>query len=537
MTDVLNQPPPLEGYDAYRGDAPLQAAVRRAGASWVDGAASDLGRYVGSAEAQAHAALANRHVPELRTHDRYGRRIDQVEYHPSYHALMHRAISGGVHSTAWKRERAGFSGRAALFYLWNQLEQGTACPVTMTFASIPVLDHAPDIAATWRPKVLADAYDPRPAPVGEKAGVTIGMAMTEKQGGSDLRAVQTVATRGDGAYRLDGHKWFCSAPMSDAFFTLARLPEGVTCFFVPRSLPGGARNAFYIQRLKEKCGNRSNASSEIEYRDTAAWLVGEPGRGIATLIEMAHHTRFDIVVGVAGMMRSGVNQAIHHARHRSAFGKRLEEHALMSQVLADLALEAEAAMLLAFRLAAAFDASAANARERELQRVLTPIAKYWVCKRLTPLAVEAMECLGGNGYVEEAPLARLYREAPLNGIWEGSANVICLDALRAVARSADALKVLADEIATAPDARGARLVAAASKLLADPEGAERNARAIVEMLALSMQASLMRRFASGAAAEAFAASRLDSGGGGRAFGTLPGDTDTRALVERAALQA
>ena len=537
MTDALNQPPPLEGYDAYAGDAALKAAVRRAGASWIDGAASDLGRFVGSAEAQAHAALANRHVPELRTHDRYGQRIDAVEYHPSYHALMHRAIGSGVHSTAWKRERGGFSGRAALFYLWNQLEQGTACPVTMTFASIPVLDHAPDIAATWRAKVLADAYDPRPAPVGEKAGVTIGMAMTEKQGGSDLRAVQTVAERGADGFRLNGHKWFCSAPMSDAFFTLARLPEGVSCFFVPRSLPGGARNAFHLQRLKDKCGNRSNASAEIEYRDTAAWLVGEPGRGIATLIGMAHHTRFDIVVGVAGMMRAALNQAIHHARHRSAFGKRLAEHALMGQVLADLALETEAAMLIGMRLAMAFDASATDAGERELQRVLTPIAKYWLCKRLPALAVEAMECLGGNGYVEEAPLARLYREAPLNGIWEGSANVICLDALRAIARSREALAVLGDEIAAAPDARTARVAAAATKLLADPDGAERNARTIVESFALCVQASLMKRYSDGPAAEAFCASRLDVTGGGRSFGTLPGDADTRAIVARAALQA
>ena len=537
MTDVLNQPPPLEGYDAYAGDAALNAAVRRAGVSWIDAAACDLGRFVGSAEAQMHAALANRHVPALQTHDRYGHRIDAVDYHPSYHVLMNRAMAGGVHSTAWKRAHGGFSGRAALFYLWNQLEQGTACPVTMTFASIPVLEHAPDIAATWRPKVLCDAYDPRPIPVREKAGATIGMAMTEKQGGSDLRAVQTVAERGAQGFRLNGHKWFCSAPMSDAFFTLARLPEGVTCFFVPRSLPDGKRNAFHIQRLKEKCGNRSNASSEIEYRDTAAWLVGEPGRGIATLIEMAHHTRFDIVVGVAGMMRAGLNQAIHHARHRSAFGKRLEEHALMSQVLADLALETEASMLVAFRLAAAFDASAADAGERELQRVLTPIAKYWLCKRLTPLAVEAMECLGGNGYVEEAPLARLYREAPLNGIWEGSANVICLDALRAISRSAEALKILLDEIATAPDERIARVAASAVKLLADPAGAERNARTIVEALALCMQASLMKRYGSEAAAEAFTASRLDNAMGGRAFGTLPGGTDSHALVERAALQA
>jgi putative acyl-CoA dehydrogenase len=536
MTDALNQPPPLEGYDAYAGDAGLNAAVRRAGVSWIDGAASDLGRYVGSAEAQAHAALANRHVPELHTHDRFGHRIDTVEYHPSYHALMRRAIGSGVHSTAWKRERGGFSGRAALFYLWNQLEQGTACPVTMTFASIAVLAHAPDIAAAWRPKVLADAYDPRPAPIAEKSGATLGMAMTEKQGGSDLRAVQTLATRGADGYRLDGHKWFCSAPMSDAFFTLARLAEGVSCFFVPRSLPDGSRNAFHIQRLKDKCGNRSNASAEIEYRDTAAWLVGEPGRGIATLIEMAHHTRFDIVVGVAGMMRAGLNQAIHHARHRSAFGKRLEEHALMGRVLADLALETEAAMLLAFRLAAAFDASATDAKERELQRVLTPIAKYWLCKRITPLAVEAMECLGGNGYVEEAPLARLYREAPLNGIWEGSANVICLDALRALARGPEALAVLMDEIAAAPDARAGRLAAAAGRMLADPAGAEANARSIVEALALCVQASLMKRHSDARAAEAFCASRLDTPGGGRAFGTLPGDTDARALVERAALQ-
>jgi putative acyl-CoA dehydrogenase len=536
MTDVLNQPPPLEGYDAYAGDAGLNAAVRRAGASWVDGAASALGGFVGSAEAQSHAALANRHVPELRTHDRFGHRIDAVEYHPSYHALMHRAIASGVHLAAWKRERAGFSGRAALFYLWNQLEQGTACPLTMTFASIAVLAHAEDIAPTWRPKVLADAYDPRPVPLGEKAGATIGMAMTEKQAGSDLRAVQTLAHLGAEGYRLNGHKWFCSAPMSDAFFTLARLPEGVSCFFVPRSLDDGTRNAFHIQRLKEKCGNRSNASAEIEYRDTAAWLVGEPGRGIATLIEMAHHTRFDIVVGVAGMMRAGLNQAIHHARHRSAFGKHLAEHALMSRVLADLALETEAAMLLAFRLAAAFDASAADAKERELQRVLTPIAKYWLCKRITPLAVETMECLGGNGYVEEAPLARLYREAPLNGIWEGSANVICLDALRALGRSGEALAAIETELAAAPDARIARLAASARQMLADPVGAEGNARSIVEALALSMQAALMKRYSSASAAEAFCASRLGDGGG-RAFGTLPGNTDTHALVERAALQA
>ena len=535
--EVLNQPPPLEGYDAYSGDPWLTAAVRRSGVSWIAGAAADLGRFVGSAEAQTHAALANRHAPELKTHDRFGHRIDAVEYHPSYHALMHRAIASGVHSIAWKRDSGGFSGRSVLFYLWNQLEQGTACPVTMTFASIPVFAHAPDIAPHWRPKVLADAYDPRPAPIAEKAGATIGMAMTEKQGGSDLRAVQSSAHREGAAYRLEGHKWFCSAPMSDAFFTLARLPEGVSCFFVPRSLPDGTRNAFHIQRLKDKCGNRSNASAEIEYRDTVAWLVGEPGRGIATLIEMAHHTRFDIVVGVAAMMRSALNQAIHHARHRSAFGKPLIEHPLMANVLADLALETEAAMLLAFRLAAAFDASANDARERELQRVLTPIAKYWLCKRMTPLAVEAMECLGGNGYVEEAPLARLYREAPLNGIWEGSANVICLDALRALTKSRDAFATLAGEIGAAPEPRTRSRIAWAEKILVVPATAEKGARAIVEALALAMQASLMKRFSDGNAAEAFCVSRLEAPGSARAFGTLEVETDLGAIVDRAALQA
>ena len=534
--DALNQPPPLAGYDAYRADPWLRSAVRRANATWIEGAAGELGRYVGSAEAQAHAAAANRNPPQLATHDRFGHRIDQVDFHPSYHALMARALGSGVHSLAWKHAGGGFSGRAALFYLWNQLEQGTACPVTMTFASIPVMRHAPDIEKEWRAKVLADAYDPRPVSVAQKSGATIGMAMTEKQGGSDLRAVQTRATRGDGAWRLGGHKWFCSAPMSDAFFTLARSDEGVTCFFVPRSLPDGSRNPFLLQRLKDKVGNRSNASSEIEYRDTAAWLVGEPGRGIATLIEMAHHTRFDIVVGVAGMMRAALNEALHHARHRMAFGRTLAEHALMQNVLADLALEAEAAALLAFRLAAAFDASGADDSQRELQRVLTPIAKYWLCKRMTPVAVEAMECLGGNGYVEESPLARLYREAPLNGIWEGSANVICLDVLRALAKSPRSRDAFVMEVSAAKDSRIERVLDRARTLLESGAGAESQARVIVESLALAMQASLMKRHSAAAASEAFCMSRLDASGG-RAFGTLPAGTDAAALMRRAALES
>jgi putative acyl-CoA dehydrogenase len=532
--EVLNQPPPMAGYDAYSRDPWLTAAVRRAGIEGMEPAYAEMGRFVGSAEAHHHAMLANRYTPELHSHDRYGNRRDAIEYHPSYHLLMRRAFGAGLHSLAWKRAQMPFSARAVLFYLWNQLEQGTACPTTMTFASIPVFEFAPEIAARWRPKVLADAYDPRPERMEAKSGVTVGMAMTEKQGGSDLREVQTAASKDGNAWRLNGHKWFCSAPMSDAFFTLARTPEGVTCFFVPRTLPDGSRNAFRIQRLKDKVGNRSNASSEIEYHDTSAWLVGEPGRGIATILNMAHHTRFDIVVGVAGMMRAALNEATHHARYRSAFGKRLVDHALMRNVLADLALEAEAATLLAFRLAAAFDASKEDARSRELQRVLTPIAKYWLCKRMTPVATEAMECLGGNGYVEESPLARLYREAPLNGIWEGSANVICLDALRAISRSPEAFSTLADEIALARDPRIDRRIASAGSWLADPATAERRARAIVGTLALCMQASLMKRYGDPSAAEAFCVARLESFEGGGTLGTLDLDAETLgALVKRA----
>jgi len=534
--EVTNQVPALEGYDAFGDDPWLEGAVRRTSARWIAPAASDMGRYVGSAEAQHHAALANTYTPQLKTHDRVGNRIDLVEYHPSYHVLMRRALGAGLHSLAWKRDDGGFAARAALFYLWNQLEQGTACPVTMTFASIAVLDYAPDLAAEWRPRILADGYDPEPKPALRKAGATVGMAMTEKQGGSDLRAVQTVAERSGDRWRLTGHKWFCSAPMSDAFFTLARTAEGVTCFFLPRSLPGGARNPFLIQRLKDKVGNRSNASAEIEFRDTQAWRVGEPGRGIATLINMAHHTRFDIVVGVAGMMRAALNQAVHHASHRSAFGKRLEEHPLMAKVLADLALEAESATLLAFRLAAAFDASKTDPKEALLQRALTPVAKYWLCKRMAAVAAEAMECWGGNGYVEESPLARLYREAPLNGIWEGSANVICLDALRAFKRSPEALAALADEIAAVPDPRLARRMRHVETMLADPSTAEANARRIVEQLATCTAASLMLRHSHEASAEAYCASRLDSGAG-LAFGALDiAQGEARAIVARSRLR-
>src|SRR4051812_7529769 len=437
-----NQPPPLVDYDPWSQDRVLVDAVAREGGGWIDGEARTMGALVASERMQALARDANRHEPDLRTHDRFGGRIDEVEYHPAYHELMSLAFGAGLHSLTWTSKRPGaWVARAALYYLWNQGENGVACPVTMSFAAAQVLENDPGLAAEWSPKLLANDYDPRPLPLAQKRAVTIGMAMTERQGGSDLRANSTVAApAGDGEYVLEGHKWFCSAPMSDAFFTLAQTAAGPTCFFVPRSLPDGARNPLLLQRLKDKCGNRSNASAEIEYRGTRARRIGEEGRGIATIIGMAHLTRFDIVVASAGMMRAALAQALHHAAHRRAFGKRLAEHVLMQNVLADLALETEGATLLAFRLARAFDRAAADETERRLVRLITPIAKYWLCKRNPAVALEAMECLGGNGYVEEAPLARLYREAPLNGIWEGSGNVICLDVLRSLEREPENLE-------------------------------------------------------------------------------------------------
>ncbi|HTQ75186.1 MAG TPA: acyl-CoA dehydrogenase family protein [Burkholderiales bacterium] len=531
ITDSANQPPPLVGYNAWSADRTLTETVEREQGGWVSARANQMGELVGSERMQLLAAQANRFVPELRTHDRFGNRVDAVEYHPAYHELMGLAFGVGLHSLSWTERRPGaWVARAALNYLWNQIENGVACPVTMTFASVRVLRNNPGLAANWEPKVLACDYDPRPLPLARKRAVTIGMAMTERQGGSDLRANSSCALSvGSGEYELNGQKWFCSAPMSDAFFTLANTGAGLTCFLVPRSLPDGTRNPFLIQRLKDKCGNRSNASSEIEFRGTRAHLVGEEGRGIATLIEMAHLTRFDIVVACAGMMRAALNQALHHAAYRRAFGKRLSEQPLMQNVLADLALETEAATLFAFRLARAFNSSDEDLAERRLVRVMTPIAKYWLCKRLPPLVVETMECLGGNGYVEEAPLARLHREAPLNGIWEGSGNVICLDVLRSLQKEPESIEALFGEIALGGDAIRAA-VQRVSAALKDSAQLEAQARRIVEALALALQASLMVRHASQHAADVFRASRLE--GTGRTFGTLPAGTRCAELVGR-----
>jgi putative acyl-CoA dehydrogenase len=527
-----NQPPPLVGYNAWSGDRILVEAVKREGGGWISERASRMGDLVGSERMQTLAMQANRYAPELRTHDRFGNRIDAVEYHPAYHELMALAFGAGLHSLTWTDKREGvWVARAALNYLWNQGENGVSCPVTMSFAAVRVLRHNAKLAEEWEPKLLACDYDPRPLPLAQKRAVTIGMAMTERQGGSDLRANSSRAVPlGEGEFELAGHKWFCSAPMSDAFFTLARTEAGLTCFFVPRSLADGARNPFFIQRLKDKCGNRSNASSEIEYRGTRARIVGEDGRGIATLIEMAHLTRFDIVVACAGMMRAALNQALHHAAHRQAFGRRLVEQPLMQNVLADLALETEAAALLVFRLSRAFDRAGGDERERLLMRLMTPIAKYWLCKRLPPLVAEAMECLGGNGYVEEAPLARLYREAPLNGIWEGSGNVICLDVLRSIQKEPASLDVLLEEVNSGGE-RVSQGAAPIYRSLKDTIGVELQARRIVESIAIVLQASLMARHATHEAADAFCASRL-AGDWGRAFGTLPSTAPCEAILRR-----
>jgi putative acyl-CoA dehydrogenase len=536
---VTNQPPPLVGYNAWSGDAILQEAVQREGGGWIASRAADLGELVGSERLQMLAVQANRIAPQLRTHDAFGHRIDEIEYHPAYHELMTLALANGLHSTAWTATgRGGFVARAALNYLWNQGENGTACPVTMTFASVQVLRSAPGLARTWEPKLTADHYDPRLVPVTEKLGAMVGMAMTEKQGGSDLRSTQTRARRvTEDWYELRGHKWFCSAPMSDGFLTLALLEGAITCFLVPRVMPDGTRNRFLIQRLKDKVGNRSNASAEIEYDGTLAQLVGEPGRGIATIIEMAHLTRFDIVVAVAGMMRAALNQALHHCAHRDAFGRVLDAQPLMQNVLADLAIEAEAATLLAFRLARAFDRMKDDEHDRLLTRILTPVVKFWLCKRLPMFVNETMECIGGNGYVEEHPIARLYREAPVNGIWEGSGNVICLDVLRAMQKTPDAREALFRELgpAIAADGRVSRYLDTIGTELGNAHGLEGRARRVTEMLAQVLSAALLVQYSKKEVVDAFCTARLGRDGG-KSFGTLPGRVEVDKILERARIR-
>jgi putative acyl-CoA dehydrogenase len=537
--EVLNQPPPLEDYSLYETDTALREGMAREGGGGFEAELRAFGALVGRAESFALGRQANRFAPELRTHDRFGHRIDEVEFHPAWHAVMRLAMEHRVQNLPWARSEPGaIVARAALHSMLSQVEAGSCCPLTMTFAAWPVLREDAALAAEWGPKLRGTVYEPRLLPVREKPSALVGMAMTEKQGGSDVRANTTrAAPAGEGGFALTGHKWFCSAPMSDAFLVLAQLEGGgLSCFFVPRVLPDGTRNPFGLQRLKDKLGNRSNASSEVEFRGSWARLVGEPGRGVRTILEMVQHTRLDCVSGSAGLMRQAVAQAIHHAEHRSAFGRRLVEQPLMQNVLADLALESEAATALMLRLARAFEAPAGSA-ERAFARIATAAAKYWVCKRTPQAIVEAMECLGGNGYVEESILPRLYREVPVNAIWEGSGNVICLDVLRALVREPECAPALLDEIKLAKGA-DRRLDAWTAKLeaeLADPADAELRARRTVERIALALQASLLVRGAPGFVADAFCAARLGDADGlaGLQFGALPRGVEVKKAVERA----
>lgn len=539
--EVRNQPPPLEGYNVFDADRPLVEAVEREGGGYAIDRVREIGEIAGRAGTIGWGADANERPPRLRTHDRFGHRIDEVSFHPAWHELMRISVGHGLHALPWREPEPGAHlARAAMFMCLTQAEAGVGCPISMTYSGVPALRLQPEIAAEWEPRFLSLEYDgERLVPAADKRGALCGMAMTEKQGGSDVRANTTTATPlaggGPGAeYEITGHKWFCSAPMCDAFLVLAQAEGGLSCFLLPRWTPDGERNRFHIQRLKDKLGNRSNASSEIELRAAWARMVGEEGRGVPTIIEMVNHTRLDCVLGSTAGMRAGVAQAIWHAEHRSAFGKRLAEQPLMRNVLADLAVESEAATVSAAWLARLYDeAHIGDSDSGPLRRLATPVLKYWVCKRGPWHAVECLECLGGNGYVEESGMPRLYRESPLASIWEGSGNVQALDVLRAMARDPGAVETLLAEIGEAAGSEP-RLDAAAAGLrdeLADAEDIEARARRIVESMALALQASFLVRFGDPAVADAFCATRLD-GDWGHAFGTLPAGADPERIVAR-----
>ncbi|GGS30799.1 acyl-CoA dehydrogenase family protein [Actinokineospora fastidiosa] len=534
---VTNQAPPLAPYDAA-DDAALLEGLRREGADWAEPDIRRLGGLAGGVEAQTWADQANRYPPELRTHDRYGNRVDEVEFHPSWHSLMRVAVAEGGAASAWADGRPGAHvARVAVSLVWGHTEAGHGCPVSMTYAAVPALRKQPDLAAVYEPLLVSRVYDPGLRVPATKRGILAGMGMTEKQGGSDVRTNTTAATptAEPGVYTLRGHKWFTSAPMCDVFLVLAQAPGGLSCFLVPRVLPDGTRNAFRIQRLKDKLGNRSNASSEPEFEDTVAWLVGPEGQGVKTIIEMVNCTRLDCVAGTATLMRKALVEAGHHTRHRAAFGARLIDQPLMRNVLADLAVESEAATVLTLRLAGAADrALRGDGQEQAFRRIATAVGKYWVTKRGPAFTAEALECLGGNGYVEDSGMPRLYREAPLLSIWEGSGNVNALDVLRALGRSPSTAEALMAELAQARGA-DARLDAATARLraeLSDLDGIEGRARRVVELMALVLQGSLLVRHSPAAVADAFCASRL-GGDWGHAFGTLPSSADVTAILDRA----
>jgi len=537
--EVFNQAPPLGDVNLYAIDTALREAVRREGAGAADAWLGERGAELGTAAMTALAADANRHAPTLKAFDAAGRRSDVVDFHPAYHALMTYLKRYGVAAGPWAEPAAGAHvRRAAHFILCAQVEDGTLCPATMTYASVPALRRDPALAEPWLPRVVAPDYDPRFVQASAKRGVTIGMGMTEKQGGSDVRTNTTRAEPAGGrAYRIVGHKWFFSAPMCDAHLILAQAEGGLSCFLLPRFTPDGRVNDIRIQRLKDKLGDRSNASSEVEFWNAHAELVGDEGRGVPTILEMGTYCRLDCALGSAGLIRGALVQALHHARHRHAFGRALADAPLMRNVLADLALEAEAATALAMRLARAFDAQEDEAAAL-LRRVLTPAAKYWICKRGPAVGAEAMEALGGNGYVEDGPLARVYRQMPLNSIWEGSGNVMCLDVLRALARHPQCADVLAAELAAARGGN-AHLDAFVAALQPDlraatGDDAEAGARHLAQRIALAMQGALLVRHAPGFVADAFCASRLaDRAFAGGAFGTLPARTEVAAVIARA----
>ena len=535
---VSNQPPPLVQYNPFALDSALVAGVRREGAGWAEERLSELGRYLGSGDVIAQGFEANTYIPELHTHDRYGHRIDEVSFHPAWHQLMNAAVNWGTHALSWREEGPGAQvARAAGFYLFTQVEAGHGCPISMTHAAIPVLRRQPELAKDWLPGLLSLEYDFGLRPAAEKRGLLCGMGMTEKQGGSDVRANTTRAVPagelGAGVYLLTGHKWFCSAPMCDIFLVLAQAPGGLSCFLLPRVLPDGTRNPFLIQRLKDKLGNRSNASSEVEFNQTVAFLVGEEGQGVRTIIEMVNYTRLDCILGSSAMMRQALTQALHHTRHRQAFGQPLIDQPLMRNVLADLALEVEAAITLALRLARACDQAPGNAHEEHIKRLGTALGKYWVTKRGPMCVAEALECLGGNGYVEESVMPRLYREMPLNSIWEGSGNVNCLDVLRALAKQPQVLESFFAEVAPARAANKhlAEAVQALQQELSHLDNIEWRARFLVERMALILQGALLVQHAPASLADAFCATRL-GGSWGHAFGTLPPGIDAQAILAR-----
>ncbi|KRP63890.1 acyl-CoA dehydrogenase family protein [Pseudomonas orientalis] len=534
--DVTNQPPSLDGTNLYRIDLPLQEWARRFGAGWAESRIDAYGALAGGPLMEA-GFLANQNKPLFSSHDRYGHRIDLVEFHPAYHELLRTAVEHGLPSLPWTDPQSGAHvARAAMTYLHTQAEAGSGCPLTMTFACVPALRLQPELADLWLPKILSTQYDPRNVGIAHKSGATIGMAMTEKQGGTDVRANTTraypVGAGGPGqGYELVGHKWFCSAPMCDGFLTLAQTDKGLSCFLLPRHRPDDTRNEFYIQRLKNKLGNCSNASSEVEFRGALAWMIGEEGRGVPTIIEMVAMTRFDCMVGSSALMRQALTQASHHCAHRSVGGRVLSEQPLMQNVLADLALESEAALALSLRMGRALD-HLEDEQEAKFARLVTAVGKYWICKRAPAMINEAAECMGGAGYVEDSILPRLYREAPVNSTWEGSGNVQCLDVLRALSKEPGVLEALFVELGDGHgDRQLARHIEQLKSAFMDTQDIQYRARQLTEDIALALQAKLLLEAGNAAVSDGFVASRLGASSG-RVYGALPRGVDVEALVAR-----